>query len=327
MVINKPYLWLKYLELSGSILAQIFGRQLRLEGWSKWHIFCEAQIWAITSTSAHSGPRKPMPPSHTPHYFFTHRNEPINDQRRPQPWRQNPQQNNGFRRIKRHPPLTTRRRFEPRMVGAFLWAVVGWLLLLSPSDVLFVARFCAGCHDWSAALWMVFRTPDDSDCCFDSGNRSLFSWLVVASLVFVSGLVVASADLWMVFGTRGAGDTVFDNSNRIRNIFAMAEAIGGDLWLHFYWYSPSSTNILVLCYGCYCVTTSITRGILGLRDSSSRGFVPCSPGRGQIEIPAPTAAFVISITRGESVAGDRCNLVIFIARVEGDGGVVPSLFV
>jgi hypothetical protein len=32
MVINKPYLWLKYLELSGSILAQIFGRQLQLEG-------------------------------------------------------------------------------------------------------------------------------------------------------------------------------------------------------------------------------------------------------------------------------------------------------
>jgi hypothetical protein len=39
-----------------------------------------------------------------------------------------------------------------------------------------------------------------------------------------------------------------------------------------------------------------------------------------MEIPAPTATVVISITRGELVVGDRCNLVIFIARVEGDGG-------
>jgi hypothetical protein len=39
-----------------------------------------------------------------------------------------------------------------------------------------------------------------------------------------------------------------------------------------------------------------------------------------MEIPAPTATVVISITRGELVVGDRCNLVIFRARVEGDGG-------
>ena len=60
---------------------------------------------------------------------------------------------------------------------------------------------------------MVFGTPDvifdDSDCCFDSGNRSFFSWLVVASLVFVFGLVVAlmlrleGEFIAMVFSYRG----------------------------------------------------------------------------------------------------------------------------
>jgi hypothetical protein len=35
-------------------------------------------------------------------------------------------------------------------------------------------------------------------------------------------------------------------------------------------------------------------------------------------------AIVISITRGDRWRGDRCNLVILIAR--GEGGAVPSLF-
>jgi hypothetical protein len=62
---------------------------------------------------------------------------------------------------------------------------------------------------------MVFGTPDvifdDSDCCFDSGNRSFFrGWLLlVASLVFVFGLVVAlmlrleGEFIAMVFSYRG----------------------------------------------------------------------------------------------------------------------------
>ena len=56
--------------------------------------------------------------------------------------------------------------------------------------------------------------------------------------------------------------------------------------------------------------------------------MPRSPGGGWKGDPRAHRALVISITRGGSVAGDRCNLVILIASGEGkeEGEPYPSYF-
>ena len=77
----------------------------------------------------------------------------------------------------------------------------------------------------------------------------------------------------------------------------------------------------LFCYSCNCVT-SVTR-----EDFRPPGLSPAVRARAH-------RAVVISITRGGSVAGERFNLVILIARGEGDGdprggrevSAVPSLF-
>ena len=153
----------------------------------------------------------------------------------------------------------------------------------------------------NVATMSVFWCPFHVDCCVCA---SVDVVLLSPSIgIFVNG----------VWDSERTGNVVFDDSNRIRIVFAMAEAIRGNGGVFFIDFLHRQLT--------FCSVIDVTA------DFRPPELSPAVRARAH-------HAIVISITRGGSVAGERFNLVILIARGEGDGdprggrevSAVPSLF-